>query len=165
MRELRQSKWQGGSTVHEFEHGSTKCFTLNSKKESSCLVMQASGRRALCYCKAPPQPPTNGEWVLGARGAHCGTTCANLGKTCNVEMQRTLTTESAMQEAMAAVGYECRKFLRSRGGPGAPYTSGILIGNNYSAGRNNQCVMTTTTSSAPCNKTNFSNKQSLCFCS
>merc|ERR1711907_893 len=63
------------------------------------------------------------------------------------------------------VGYECRKFQRSRGGAGAPYTSGILIGNNYSAGRNNQCVMTTTTSSAPCNKTNFSNKQSLCFCS
>jgi len=144
---------------------STKCFLLKSAKESSCLVMQASNKRALCYCKAPPQPPTNGEWVLGARGAHCGTTCANLGKTCNVEMQRTLTTESAMQEAMAAVGYECRKFQRSRGGAGAPYTSGILIGNNYSAGRNNQCVMTTTTSGAPCNKTNFSNKQSLCFCS
>jgi len=156
---------KAGAPFTNLNTSSTKCFTLNSKKESSCLVMQASGRRALCYCKAPPQPPTNGEWVLGARGAHCGTTCANLGKTCNVEMQRTLTTESAMQEAMAAVGYECRKFQRSRGGAGAPYTSGILIGNNYSAGRNNQCVMTTTTSSAPCNKTNFSNKQSLCFCS
>merc|ERR1712118_10707 len=67
-------------------------------------------------------------------------------------------TLNSKKEAMAAVGYECRKFLRSRGGAGAPYTSGILIGNNYSAGRNNQCVMTTTTSSAPCNKTNFSNK-------
>jgi len=154
-----------GAPFTNLNTSSTKCFLLKSAKESSCLVMQASNKRALCYCKAPPQPPTNGEWVLGARGAHCGTTCANLGKTCNVEMQRTLTTESAMQEAMAAVGYECRKFQRSRGGAGAPYTSGILIGNNYSAGRNNQCVMTTTTSSAPCNKTNFSNKQSLCFCS
>lgn len=156
---------KAGAPFTNMNTSSTKCFLLKSKKESSCLVMQASNKRALCYCKAPAQPPTNGEWVLGARGAHCGTTCANLGKSCNVEVQRTLTTESAMQEALAAVGYECRKFQSSKGGAGAPYTSGILNANNYSAGKNNQCVMTMTTSTAPCNKTNFSNKHSLCFCS
>merc|ERR1712182_89696 len=130
--------------------------------DGQCLIASCDGDTDEPISPPPPAPPPP---PIASPPPGEGWVWANLGKTCNVEMQRTLTTESAMQEAMAAVGYECRKFLRSRGGPGAPYTSGILIGNNYSAGRNNQCVMTTTTSSAPRNKTNFSNKQSLCFCS
>jgi len=155
-----------GAPFTNLSTSATKCFTLKSPKESSCLVHdnQRWGKRSLCYCKEPPPPRTDGDWVLANRGVDCATTCSATGRTCDRDVQATLTTEAAMQEAMASVGYECRKFNAAKGGAGAPFTSGIKNANNYSANNNNLCNLLKPGKRPRCDRTSFPNNQSLCFC-
>merc|ERR1712072_1631652 len=138
-----------------YEVAEPKLEAPASEASEAAPVSEASEAAPVSEAESAEQAPADGKWVKGPNGQTCDEVCSAEGLACNSSMMDTLTTNDAVAEAFASIGYECKSFHIARDYPGSPFST---------ARGKDDCAPLLPGSKSVCNGNKYGHHSLLCYC-